>query len=169
MFKSKIYTAKVNNTYKFVSKIQKRELLKDSVEKGVYELVKVLNDKNYLTFSSCHGHSLLSGIHVDLAFPNKEYAEFFINNFKDIQHVTFKRKINYLDEFYGASDENEVREILNKNFNRDYPEYCLIQLCILNYSEYSNPFSYILSKFLNLDKTYRKVIKRVGDLPTYPF
>ena len=173
MFKSKIYSFKVNNTFKYVSKIEGKDALKDAVEKGVYELVQALNDKGYLTFSSCHGHTLFSGYHVDLAFPNKIYADLFKEHFKGIKHVSFKVKNLEIKEvqkeFYGSSNKQDIVNLLNSQFGRDYPDYYLIQLCILNYAEYNNSLKYIWYKIFELEKAYKEVVKRVGGVPTYPF
>lgn len=118
--------------------------LYDLLESGVREIVRALNEKGYLTVSSCEGHDNGNVRHVTLVFPTlKERDEFlklptpdsletypFIGFMKqypmeaDLPEGSYKVRGNFKYSYV----ENNNNEICEHLFNIKSEEWCALNI-----------------------------------------
>lgn len=169
-----IYTKKIedkNLPYEFTSNITANPL-EDIflIEEGVQELVAAFSKKGYLTYSSCEGHSPFSGKYVEILSPNLEFIKFVEDKLK-MEDCSFRTK-DFGDTFhlieFGTSAE-ELRNKLNKLFNRDYAKYYGLQIILFNYPCYFSSIEYLNLKECLIDQRYGELIDKVSQLPNFPY
>jgi len=124
---------------------------KTQIEDGVWPFVKLLLDKNYMTMSSCQGHSCILGgdsFHFILAIPNEEKCKELQNKFNKIKNckafmytsvcnVSINLKsnspYNYKAEKLINSQQINLEEYedINNLYCRNYERYYFLQVYIL--------------------------------------
>ena len=104
------------------------------IEDGVWPIIKALQDKGYLTVSSCAGHvDPWTEFYFTLAFDTKENAHKFINSLS-IEDTVFKEyeSISNISQ-YGS---NEYRHIEDNEKNKPYEVRDMNILLFRNYTDY---------------------------------
>lgn len=133
------------------------ENFNNNIENGVKDLVNILRNKRYLTYSSCEGHGNSFRRYVGLAFPDEESREIVHNYITSLkikgiftkkfisvanQHADFSNqndKITYEKKFDPTKligDElvkhrEEEAMYFNASFHRKYSEYYFLEIVIL--------------------------------------
>lgn len=126
------------------------------LEKGIIKLVKLLNDRDYPTISSCQGHGLFCKRRVAICFPS--YMKFLI--FKmlvDELKIPYLRVDHlYAEEFYqvdGKYNGNAVNEI-NHLLGQDWKAYSIGWL-VFDY-DFDNEKNFVY-KIGRVRKLYRQL------------
>jgi hypothetical protein len=102
---------------------------REQIEDDIWPAVEALLDHNYLTVTSCQGHTLYDSSFVTVSFPNTEIADKFISMVKDI--VVYAE----YDDTITSSTER-----LNQLFLKDYSNYYHVRVGVLQYSPVINFF-----------------------------
>ncbi len=102
---------------------------REQIEDDIWPAVKALLDRNYLTVTSCQGHTLYDSAFVTVSFPNTDIADKFINMVRDI--VVYAE---YDNTITSSTDR------LNHLFLKNYTEYYHVRVGVLQYSPYINFF-----------------------------
>ena len=125
---------------------------RSQIEDDVWPLVKIFLEKNYITVSSCGGHtdSMGDGYHVTLAIPSIEFAEniktriSIIPNcsvyiFKTIANVRqlFTDNTSYSHKIEAKNDTREKDLIeeyrdINYMYLRNYTEYVFLKITLFD-------------------------------------
>lgn len=124
-----------------------REQVEDLIWPAVFELLK----RNYLTVTSCQGHSLNDSAFVTVSFSNKATADKFI-------------KLISSSVVYAEYDDTITSSVdkLNELFLRSYPEYFHVRTGVLQYHPLVNFF------LIPAKKLFIKLfVKKIKTLPNY--
>lgn len=140
-----IYASKPGEPYYAVTVSPLNKKFESQIEKNIFPLVKCFIEKNYLTVSSCEGHSLKEDPQVRVVFGSLESAEKFFNYFKDIKNLEItileysanvdqflkNGKFHYSPKEIEKSSFQEVQDI-NRLFYRNYKKVFYVNLKIKN-------------------------------------
>jgi hypothetical protein len=140
----------------------------DNIEPGVYDIVKSLLNKGYLTVSSCQGHSDRKFRFVTVAFKTQqnsdEFKDVLINSkvplhFQKVSKNTGFSFVYDQNRYNGKElageeyrnvpySESDLVKYLNIMFLRNYSEYHLLQVRIASEPDIESVgiLKYILSK-----------------------
>ena len=124
---------------------------RDQVEDTIWPAVSALLSRNYLTVTSCEGHTLHDSAFVTVSFPSTATADKFINA------VTGLLVYAEYDDTITSSTER-----LNQLFLKNYAEYYHVRVGVLQYSPYVNFFLQPLKQmFVN------HLTNKLKSLPNY--
>ena len=181
----------------FVSPYAKR--FWDNVEPGVVPLVKALQHKRYLTYSSCQGHCLLSRRFVGIAFNDVESREALCQPLEaaNIPHLKIRRLDKAANQSARVDDAGLVKVSKGENtnedaageelgfnfaFGRNYDDYCFAELIVCDQLPHDrwyksllrNPVKYgplLYSKARHWDDLTKRVaaLIRSSDIPKYRY
>ena len=124
---------------------------RDQVEDDIWPAVSALLSHNYLTVTSCQGHTLYDSAFVTVSFPSTAVADKFINNVKGVFVYA-----EYDDTITSSTER------LNQLFLKNYTEYYHVRVGVLQYSPYVNFFLQPLKQMLISHLT-----NRLSSLPNY--
>jgi hypothetical protein len=124
---------------------------KDQVEDTIWPAVNALLVRNYLTVTSCEGHTLYDSAFVTVSFPNTIVADKFINDIKSVFVYA-----EYDDTITSSTER------LNQLFLKNYTEYYHVRVGVLQYSPYVNFFLQPLKQMF-IDH----LTNRLQSLPNY--
>jgi hypothetical protein len=124
---------------------------REQIEDDIWPAVKALLDRNYLTVTSCQGHTLYDSAFVTVSFPSTIIADKFINMIKDA--VIYAE----YDDTITSSTER-----LNRLFLKDYSNYFHVRVGVLQYSPMINFFLQPIKKMFIEHLTYK-----LQSLPNY--
>jgi hypothetical protein len=126
----------------------------ENIEENIKPLIMALNNKRYLTYSSCEGHGISFRRYVGLAFADDISREYVANEIMKLNlpgvyvkylnsvannkiEITDKGIIKYKDKISAEEiekrkyiDENEVINF-NVQFHRNYDYYSFLEIVIL--------------------------------------
>lgn len=151
----------------------------NNIEKGVFDLVVALNQKRYLTCSSCEGHGNTFRRYVTLAFgdeDSRDYVKNMINSlnlygvkcklYNSLANVSFVQnkdtnkpemksvKKRSEEEKLTVANEKEI-EAFNIQFHRSYENYYFMELVI------SDEIKWEKEGFIKeCHKTWLKLVKK---------
>jgi hypothetical protein len=127
------------------------ENFKEQVEDDIWPAVKALLDLNYLTVTSCQGHTLYDSAFVTVSFPSKETANKFIDSITD-------------SVIYAEYDDTitSTVERLNQLFIKNYTEYYHVRTGVLQYPVLFNFFLVPLKKLF-----IQHLTDKIKSLPNY--
>ena len=146
----------------------------DNIEEKIKPLVKIINSKRYLTYSSCEGHGMDFRRYIGLAFCDEDtraYVEQYIkglnikgvstrlydcvsNNVVETHNVTGKPIPTKKNEVVVQNKENEVQSF-NIQFHRNYYDYYFMEIVI--YDEISYDYQGVINE---VKKIYKRIIKK---------
>lgn len=120
-----------------------------NIEPQIKNLVNILKNKRYLTYSSCEGHGYSFRRYVGIAFVNEEERDYvynYVNNLKifgvllkkieTVSNLVLKStkvkqyQLNKVQKNNNLT-ENEIN-CFNVQFHRNYEYYCFLEIIILN-------------------------------------
>jgi hypothetical protein len=152
----------------------------NNIEPKIKKAVMRLKDKGYLTLSSCQGHCVYSKRYITLAFYSRERAEKFV---KDLGINKFVYKFFKPEQYMNTSyvlegdkitdvvdkkdhDPQECVFSLNTLFERNYTEYCILEIRLSNQISKFNFKDFMYKKFFIW--FYMKIFeKNILRLPFY--
>jgi hypothetical protein len=124
---------------------------REQIEDDIWPAVKALLDRNYLTVTSCQGHTLYDSAFVTISFPSTVVADQFINMIKDV--VIYAE----YDDTITSSTER-----LNQLFLKDYSNYFHVRVGVLQYNPMINFFLQPIKKMF-----IEHLTNRLQSLPNY--
>jgi hypothetical protein len=124
---------------------------RDQVEDDIWPAVSTLLSNNYLTVTSCQGHTLYDSAFVTVSFPSTTVADKFIDNVKSLLVYA-----EYDDTITSSTER------LNQLFLKNYTEYYHVRVGVLQYGPCINFFLQPLKQlFIN------HLTNRLTSLPNY--
>lgn len=128
----RIYALSKDGSYSSHSVSPYSKSFLDNIEEKIKPLVLALKDKNYLSISSCEGHTIYFKRYVTLVFPSKETALQFQSQmpFKRIKFV-LKHCTEVLnnavetDEYGNILNTKKIEPVDNKEGSIEYINYLI--------------------------------------------
>jgi hypothetical protein len=160
-----------DRVYYFVSPYSKR--FWENVEPGVVPLVKALQSKRYLTYSSCEGHCLVSRRYVGVAFADQASREAFCQPIEaaKLPGVIIRRLESVANQTAEVTESGTVRLVkqapdpakeatsFNFAFGRSYEDYCFAEVIVCDTLPASNALmALIRNPFRHAPTIWRKAL-----------
>lgn len=137
----------------------------ENLEKGIRDLVILLNDRHYPTISSCQGHNFSLNRRVSICFPNKEKMEKFeclIKSFNIPYLVMYEHKV---EDFYNLDKTKNFKagEQIANELSLDWEPEFVGDLNFEHNSDHDiNKFASAIKKtyrqFFYLEEDYQKLL-----------
>lgn len=142
----RIYSSKPGEPYYAVTVSPFNKNFSSQIEPGIFPIVKILLDKNYLPVSSCEGHGSIRFSDpptVRIAFGSEESAKDFINFFENVDYISLKlleKSANVMQYYengqfrYMPIDVDSIVETpndVNNLFMRNYTRVWYVNLQII--------------------------------------
>ena len=121
------------------------------VEDDIWPAVSALLDRNYLTVTSCQGHTFYDSAFVTVSFPSRRVADTFISLIEDL--------VIYAEYDYSMTSTTSR---LNTLFLKDYTEYYHVRVGVLQYSAAINFLIWPLRKYF-----IKYLTSKLKQLPNY--
>lgn len=168
----------------------------DAIEDGIRDIVFALVTKNYLTLSSCEGHTKYDTTNVVLAFQNRLQIIRFIKElskhnipkleFRQLDLVKYMEPVEEWKPEYAMIPEHrrqgeyntrrkmkqeEAIECLNHLYRRNYTNYHLLEMIIVPNVEMCNSWWEEVKlrwwKIFNKKKTLKKLLAIIKGMSYY--